>query len=393
LGNNSPRGGLDRGYRSGMRLLDCLKPKPAATSETLVETVLTEAASIRHDADQGVFYGVKIRGRQSKNGHEYDPAVDAQGVRLYEGAEIFPDHPAKGQEHVDRGLLESWGRLKNVTVDPRGGNIGDLHYLKSHPATPQIIERYEKGFPMGLSHNAVGKVVARGGKRIVESLDRVRSVDLVRNAATTTSLTESVAPTMKKTIATIAAAHKATAPDWATLLESVDGDMEVELTEAASDAEQLDGAVGVAVLSILESAKDFAGAKAAVAKAFGLTVPAPPAGAKGGDAGGSGVGDGSKLMESLQTIQATLAGVQKESTISRVLDSHGISRATIGAERVKLLEACTDEAAMTTLIQSWPPAARTARTFPAGGANAGSTTLTEQVGNSREAVLGVLRSR
>jgi len=154
----------------------------------------TSAASVRVDRDKGVIYGVKILGRHSKNGREYSDAALDQAVKLYEGAKVNVDHPARnrpGEPIQDRGLMERFGVLRSVRRE--GDSVhGDLHYFKSSASTEQILEMAEKcPETFGLSHNAEGKTTTRNGRVIVETLHKVHSVDVVDDPATTAGLFES----------------------------------------------------------------------------------------------------------------------------------------------------------------------------------------------------------
>lgn len=164
---------------------------------TLIETVYSDPGKI--DAAAGIIHGVKILGRESDNGRTYSDQAMSDAARLYEGAEVNIDHDRK-EPHRERGLLEGFGQLKNV-VQKADGVFGDLHYLKSHPATNVFLERADR-FPekIGLSHNADGKASRKGGKLIVESISRVNSVDVVRNPATNKGLFESKETIVSKSI-------------------------------------------------------------------------------------------------------------------------------------------------------------------------------------------------
>ncbi|MCY2964859.1 MAG: hypothetical protein NT069_14680, partial [Planctomycetota bacterium] len=70
-----------------------------------------------------------------------------------------------------------------------------------HPQAPMIAEAAERNpCRFGLSHNAVGRVIQRDGQFIVESIDRVHSVDIVQNPATSLGLFESENPPMTATL-------------------------------------------------------------------------------------------------------------------------------------------------------------------------------------------------
>ncbi len=167
------------------------------TAMQFLETVYSESAAI--DKENGVVRGVKVLGRESANSRTYSDQAMDDAARLYDGVEVNIDHDRK-EPHRERGLLEGFGVLKNVSRKS-DGVYADLHFLKSHPATNIFLERADR-FPekIGLSHNADGKANRKGGKLIVESISRVNSVDVVRNPATNKGLFESKETVVSKSI-------------------------------------------------------------------------------------------------------------------------------------------------------------------------------------------------
>ena len=157
------------------------------------QTLLEQVAAVgRVDTQRGVIRGVRILGQTSRNGREYSPQALRQAAALYEGTKCYLDHVRRDNPSASRSLKDWVGVLENVRVD---GNCvrGDLALIKSHPMSPAILEAAEtRSTRFGLSHNADGQTISRGGKTIVESIDRVRSVDLVDNPATNAGLFEDV---------------------------------------------------------------------------------------------------------------------------------------------------------------------------------------------------------
>jgi hypothetical protein len=161
-----------------------------ATNESI--QLREEAAFSDHrniDRANAVIRDVKPLGRYSANGREYSDQSMSDATRLYEGVEVFFDHDRENPRR-ERRVLESIGVLRNPY---RKGDAvyANLHYLASHPDTPTMLERINRGMRIGLSHNAEGKSRREGGKTIIESLSRVHSVDLVLNPATNSGLFES----------------------------------------------------------------------------------------------------------------------------------------------------------------------------------------------------------
>lgn len=175
------------------------------SSSALRESLVFESASV--DADAGVIRGVKILGRESRNGRTYSDAALSQAARMYEGAEVNIDHPDRANPNADRKIADRFGVLENVAR--KGDDVfGDLQYLKTHPQAPQVAEAAQR-MPrsMGLSHNAQGKVGRVNGRQVVEAIESVRSVDIVANPATNRGLFESEW-TMTKTVREIVKGSK-----------------------------------------------------------------------------------------------------------------------------------------------------------------------------------------
>jgi hypothetical protein len=153
---------------------------------------LTEQTTIaprRVDREAGLIEGVRILGQDSRNGRRYSPRAMAEAARLYEGAPVNVDHPAS--ERKDRPLAEAFGWIRNVRQEA-GAVYGDLHYLKSHPQAELVAEAAERNpNRIGLSHHAEGTVRMDGQRVIVETVERVHSIDLVQTPATNAGLFES----------------------------------------------------------------------------------------------------------------------------------------------------------------------------------------------------------
>lgn len=149
----------------------------------------TAIAPSRIDRDSGLIEGVRILGPTSRNGRTYSPRAMEQAARLYEGAPVNIDHP-RG-EGKDRPVSDAFGWIRNVRQMP-DGVYGDLHYLKSHPQAAVVAEAAERNpNRLGLSHHAEGAVRMDGASVVVESVDKVYSVDLVQTPATNAGLFES----------------------------------------------------------------------------------------------------------------------------------------------------------------------------------------------------------
>lgn len=156
----------------------------------IVESV--SACPGKVDRENNVIRGVKILGRHSVNNREYTTPAMEEAAKHYEGMRVNIDHPTKAAVKASRGTLEQWGWLESVQVRD-DGVYGDLHYLKSHPHTETLLELAERRPDnIGLSHNADCSGFTEGRKQFVESVPKVRSVDVVQRPATNQSLFEHI---------------------------------------------------------------------------------------------------------------------------------------------------------------------------------------------------------
>lgn len=145
----------------------------------------------RIDAEAGVIRDVRILGFESKNGRSYTREALQNAVSMYEGIQVNVDHPADDLTY-GRSVGDRIGWLAGVHL-AADGLRGDLHLLKSHAQFATVIEAAERRPQLiGLSHNAQGRVRDdRNGGQVIEEIERVVSVDLVADPATTSGLFES----------------------------------------------------------------------------------------------------------------------------------------------------------------------------------------------------------
>jgi hypothetical protein len=173
------------------------QPKEAMTATATQKTIsakITEglATGTRVDRTSGVIRGVKLIGFESRNNRIYPAKVLKEAVHLYEGAKVNIDHPERGPGQ-ERKYSDRFGAIKNVRFVENQGLYGDFHFNPHHPMTEQVLWDAENNpEALGFSHNAtlrLGK--PQGGKEVIESIIQIRSMDLVADPATTTSLFES----------------------------------------------------------------------------------------------------------------------------------------------------------------------------------------------------------
>lgn len=158
------------------------------------------ASSFRVDAEAGIVREVKILGFESVNRRFYKPEAVRAAVHLYEGIAVNIDHGKKPGEV--RSYASRFGVLRNVRFVENKGLFGDLHYNTKHPSASQFsFDAIEAPDNLGLSHDATLAVARKNdsqGRKVIEQIIKVKSVDVVTDPATTKNLFESVEPMPNK---------------------------------------------------------------------------------------------------------------------------------------------------------------------------------------------------
>ena len=182
-------------------------PKPTKPAKALTprDVVISEdfrpgaGKPLKVDRDTGVIHRIKILGWDSRNGRRYLPEAVGQKLALYEGAKAYSNHPAKATDTRDtEDLLGIW----HNPVMETDGVYANLHYLKSHPLCERLCEDAERGLGLfAASHNADGRGLEdKAGVLVITEILKVRSVDLVTDAATVTNLRENYVATKHTTL-------------------------------------------------------------------------------------------------------------------------------------------------------------------------------------------------
>lgn len=141
-----------------------------------------------------VIRNVKLIGFESRNGRVYPPEVLSSAVHLYEGAKVNVDHPERGPM-AERRIGDRIGQIKNVRYVAGSGLHGDFVFNPHHSMAGQIQWDAENSpESLGFSHNATMRLGRpdHAGREVVEAIVHVRSIDLVADPATTSSMFESV---------------------------------------------------------------------------------------------------------------------------------------------------------------------------------------------------------
>lgn len=166
---------------------------------------VSQPSSLRVDEEAGIIYGVRVLGRYSPNCHgqrgvtkgtEYTAQCHKASVSLYEGAQIYADHPATPGDKT-RTIRDIAGVLRDPYVCQENGDTitrANLHYIRGKDVSNTLVEEAKRGLgAVGLSHNAVpSKSRIENGRLLIEGLAQVKSVDVVTKPATSRNLMESV---------------------------------------------------------------------------------------------------------------------------------------------------------------------------------------------------------
>lgn len=325
----------------------------------------------RIDEAAGVIKRVRILGKESKNGRTYSKAAMQTGRGLYEGAEVNIDHAR--DEPTSRDFAEGFGEIRAVTYQEKGDDYwleGDLHYLKSHPMAPRVVERARR-FPekVGLSHVIDGTSNRVNGKTNVESIDSVISVDVVTRPATNKSFFESeddMATDTKPKKTTIRKLLEAAWPGrkYADLIEEAEDAAGMSPTapvEAPAEAVNSEDAVKAAFRAMVVAAFDDEklDAKATVKrisdilksqeKLMGGGAPAAQPADGGGSGGGSEGPKAEATEKRLERLERLFTEREEKAECRELLAEANVKETP---ERLKLLRKAA-EADRPALVESW----------------------------------------
>ena len=149
------------------------------------------------DRENHIVHGVKVLGFTSANGRIYDFAAVKEAIAKYEKAPVNKDHNMEEPSFSDR-----LGWLENVTLE-KDGLYADFHYNPHAEGIESFLWFAEHNGlgDVGFSHLVSGKYsVDPDGTERITRIDKVKSVDLVANPATTKTIFESEVKPMKKKI-------------------------------------------------------------------------------------------------------------------------------------------------------------------------------------------------
>ncbi len=173
----------------------------------------------RIDEDAGVLHDLVVLGPESQNNRDYPESTMREALPLLEGRQSFVNHiKPGGGEPSAYDVLGTWRECR-----VEGGKVrGNFHYFRSHPLAARLVEaarRPELQSALGFSISARGRTAQKNGRTVVESLEKVLSIDCVAQPATVKSLYESRGNTSVKTkITDLAEALAVTRPGYARAL-------------------------------------------------------------------------------------------------------------------------------------------------------------------------------
>ncbi|MHC4122448.1 MAG: hypothetical protein ACYSSI_02655 [Planctomycetota bacterium] len=149
-------------------------------------------SEITIDSESRVLHNVALVGMVSRNNRRYTREALQTGATKYEGVRVYIDHPHKEDERRGwRSVRDLAGKIENVRFD--GQKLrGDISLLNNDGG--KLTFEIANGMPeiAGMSHNAFGKFHRENGQEVIETIDRVVSVDVVTEPATNNGFFESI---------------------------------------------------------------------------------------------------------------------------------------------------------------------------------------------------------
>jgi len=135
---------------------------------------------------------VALVGQISKNGRTYTREALSTAAGLYNNVRVYIDHPDRDSERRGwRSVRDLAGKISNARFD--GSKIrGDIELLGGDGG--KLISQIASSMPeiAGMSHNVYGKYHREDGVEVVESIDKVVSIDVVTEPATNAGFFESI---------------------------------------------------------------------------------------------------------------------------------------------------------------------------------------------------------
>jgi len=333
--------------------------------QILQETTLSESP-LSVDREAGIIKGVKILGRESKNGRTYSARALQEASKFYEDIKVNIDHPDRSNPNQERSFISFIGQLDRCHVAESGDVYGDLNILKSSSQSEAVFEAAER-FPkqFGLSHNAEGELVQKDGGWVVESIDCVHSVDIVSQPATNAGLFESVELKMKRTLREVVTTASRKRKGFKRFLEEMHEDgmlADVEGVEVEAEISAADAAIDALAQKADEAFRDMSMSPEDTAKVvkdlnkIAIEVvqkleTVEQAVGESGNAGesSSGAGGTDEEVKLPESVQKRLRSIDRMEAKNMLLES---DREASG-ERITAV-AAVPERQRQKLVESWP---------------------------------------
>lgn len=169
-----------------------------AFTDDILETedAFESIAEDRIDREKGVIRGVKLLGLRSKNKRTYDTkGVRESALKLLPGSPIYIDHPPTAT--TSRSYRDKFGVVgKKVEHRIGEGYFGDIHFNPKNNVAEQFIwDVLHAPNTFGMSINSSVNYADdgrpnKGGDKVVESIQVLRSLDVVTRPGTTDGIFE-----------------------------------------------------------------------------------------------------------------------------------------------------------------------------------------------------------
>lgn len=137
---------------------------------------------------------VAITGTVSRNGYQYAAETLRRAVPLYVGRPVFLDHGSDPESPQSRSTRDLVGTVESARIEEGSGDVpvlvrGDIRVLDTESGRTflALCESDEPG--VGMSHVVLARRSEDGS--VVQSIEKVISVDAVMYPATTSRLSES----------------------------------------------------------------------------------------------------------------------------------------------------------------------------------------------------------
>lgn len=345
----------------------------------VVESLSMGIAADRVDETNHVVRGVKVIGLRSVKGYDYSPKAIAEAADKYNGARVYVGHNRNGRTGT---YGERLGVLRNFTTK-EGGGYADLHYNPHHPQAAQFVyDAKHNPEVLGLSHHADIAMARNKGRNVVESIDKVYSVDVVNVPATNESLFESEDDPMPKTLKQlIEGASADDRKELAVLEDMMSGgamspDMPVDAGEGSSVDVQMKAAFRAAIVAAFED--ESLDTKSTMARirnllrAYDKTDGGTTDGGEGGDKGKGGGSGGSG--GSTESVEQKLARLERRDEVRTLAAAEKVELSEVNLKAAVALESADDRKAF---IKGLPKIAATeSKSGPQKPARSGSAAAT-----------------